>query len=63
MMGILRKTERFVVKAICGIQLKDSTISKDLMVMFGLNEMINQLTMASSVSWHGHVLKDNGHAM
>ena len=30
--------------------------SADLMFMLGLSETIDQLTMASSVRWYGHVL-------
>ena len=36
----------------------------DLMFMLGLNETINQLAMANSVHWHGHVLKrEDGHVL
>ena len=31
--------------------------SKDLMFMLGLNEAIDQLTIANSVLWYGHVLR------
>ena len=37
-MKILLRTERSMVKAICGVQLKDRKRSKDLML--GLNETI-----------------------
>ena len=30
--------------------------TKDLMMMFGLNETIDQLSIANSVRWYGHVL-------
>ena len=32
-------------------------IYTDLMFMLGLNETTDQLAMASSVRWHGHVLR------
>ena len=35
-----------MVRAIHGVQLKDRKRSTDLMFMFGLNETIDQLTMA-----------------
>ena len=47
-MGILRRTERSMVRAMCGVQLKDRKRSKDLMLMLGLNETIDQLAMANS---------------
>ena len=40
-----------------GIQLKDRNRSMDLMFMLGLKETIDQLAMANSVCWHGHVLR------
>ena len=38
--------------------------SMDLMFMLGLNETIDQLAMANSVCWHGHVLRrEDGHIL
>ena len=48
-MGILRRTERSMVRAMCGVQLKDRKRSMDLMFMLGLNKTIDQLAMANSV--------------
>ena len=62
-MGILL-TERSMVRAMCGVQLKHGKISMDLIIMLGLNEAIDQLSMASSVHWYGHVLRrDDGHIL
>ena len=34
------------------------------MIMLGLNEPIDQLAMANSVRWYGHVLRrEDGHIM
>ena len=55
--GILRRTERSLVRAISGVQLKDRRRSTDLMHILGLSETIDQLTMANSVHWYGHVLR------
>ena len=45
-----------MIKAMSEVQHKD-TKSKDLMLIFGLNEtMDHQLAMANSVCWYGHVL-------
>ena len=55
--GNLRKTERSVVRAMCGVQLMDRERSTDLMFMLGLNETIDLLAMTNSVRWYGHVLR------
>ena len=47
----LRRTERSIVRAMCGVQLKSRKRSTDL------SETIDQLAMANSVRWHGHVLR------
>ena len=53
-----------MVRAMCLLQLKDRKLSKDLMLMFGLNETLDQLVMANSVCWHGHVLwREDGHVV
>ena len=46
-----------MVMAICGVQLKNRTISTDFTFMLGLNEAIDQLAMANSVHWYGHALR------
>ena len=46
-----------MVRAMCGVQLKDKKRSTDLMFMLSLNETIDQLTMANSVRWYGHVMR------
>ena len=56
-MGILRRTERSMVRAMCGVQLKDRKRSMYLMFMLGLKETMDQLAMANSVHWYGHVLR------
>ena len=52
------------MRAMCGVQLKFGNRSMDLMFMLSLSETIDQLAMASSVRWHGHVLRrEDGHVM
>ena len=71
-MGILR-SEISMVRAMCGVQLKDGRRVKDLTLIFsfdgavdhlkdlvlmlGLNEIMDQLFISSSVCWYGHVLR------
>ena len=53
-----------MVRAMCEVQLKDRKMSMDLMFILGLNETIDQLAMANSVRWHGHVLRrKDGHVL
>ena len=47
--GILRRTERSMVRAMCGVQLKDIKRSMDL------NKPIDQLAMAYSARWDGRM--------
>ena len=54
-MKILRRTERSMASAMCGVQLKNKKGSTDLMFMLGLNECIDQLAMTNSARWYGHV--------
>ena len=56
-MRILQRTERSMVRAMCRVQMKDRKRSTDLIFMLGLNETIDQLAMANSVCWYGHVLR------
>ena len=46
-----------MVRTTCGVQLNDRNRSSGLMFMVGLSETIDQLAMASSVCWYGHVLR------
>ena len=53
-----------MLRAMCGVQLKDRKRSTDLMFMLGLNAAIDQLAMASSVRWYGDVLRrEDGHVL
>ena len=48
----------------CGVQLKDRKIYTALMFMLGLSEIIDQLAMANSIHWHGHVFRrEDGHIL
>ena len=48
------------MRAMCGVQLKVRKRSEDLI----LNEAIDQLAMANSVHWYGHVMmREVGHVL
>ena len=61
-MAILRRTERAMVRAMCGAKLMEKKRTEDLMDMLGLKETVVQ--MANGVGWYGHVLRrDDGHVL
>ena len=49
-----------MVRAMCGVQLKDIKRYMGLIFMLGLKEAMDQLAMAGSVHWYGHVLRREG---
>ena len=52
-MGTLQRTEKSMVRAMCGVQLKDRRRSTNLMFLLGLSETI----VGYSVHWYGQVLR------
>ena len=56
-MTILRRTERAMIRAMCGVKLLDRRNSEKLMDMLSIKESLDRMAKASSVRWHGHVLR------
>ena len=62
--AILRRTERTMVRAMCGAKRMKKKRTEDLMEMLGLKETVVQMTKANGVRWYGHVLRrDDGHVL
>ena len=55
--NFMKDRERSTARAIHGLQHSDRKKSKDLILMFSLNKAIDQLAMANTVHWYGHVLR------
>ena len=63
-MAILRRTEKTMVRAMCGAKLMEKKRTEDLMELLGLKETDVQMAKANGVSWYGHVLRrDDGHVL
>ena len=53
-MAILRRTERAMIRAMCGVKVLDLRNSEELM---GIKESLDRVAKASSIRWYGHVLR------
>ena len=56
-MAILRRTERAMVRSMCGVKLVDSKKMEELMEMLGLKETLDRMAKANGVRWYGHVIR------
>ena len=56
-LAILRRTERAMIRAMCGVKLLDRRNSEELMDMLGIKESLDRMAKASSIRWYGHVLR------
>ena len=57
-MAILR-TERAMVRSMCGVKLVDRKKMEDLMEMLGLKEALDRMAKVNEVKWYGHVTRRN----
>ena len=55
-MAIL-KTERAMVRSMCGVKLVDRKNMQELMEMLGLKKTLDRLAKANGVRWYGHVIR------
>ena len=56
-MGIFCRTERSMVRSMCGVQLEGRKRTKDLILMVASNETIDHMAMANSAPWYRHMLR------
>ena len=55
-MAILR-TERAMIRVMCGVKLLNRRNSEKLMDMLGIKESLDRMAKASSMRWYGDVLR------
>ena len=58
-MAILRRSERAMVRSVCGAKLVDRKKMEDLIEMLGLKETSDRMAKANGVKWYGHVIRRN----
>ena len=56
-MGILRKTEKAMMKVMCRVKIIEKRRSQELMSLLGLKDTLDRLARVSGVRWYGHVLR------
>ena len=56
-MAILRRTERAMIRVMCGVKLLDRRNSGELMDMLGMEESLDRMAKASIMRWYGYVLR------
>ena len=54
-MPILRRTEKAIMRAVCGVKI-EKRMSQKLMCLLGLKNTLDGLARASRVRWYGHVI-------
>ena len=56
-MAILRRTEKALMRAMCGVKLIEKRRSQELTSLLVLYDALDGLARASGVQWYLHVLK------
>ena len=59
----LRRTERAMVRAMCGQKVVHRKTTEKQMDMLELKETIDRLATVNGVRWHGHVLRRNDNSV
>ena len=63
-MAVLRRTEKAMMRAMCGVEMIEKRGSQEYMSLLGLTDTLDRLARASGVRWYGPALKrDNGDAL
>ena len=60
-MAILRRTERAMVRSVCGVKLEYRKKMDELMEMLGLKETLDTVAKANGVRYYKHVVRRDDH--
>ena len=55
--AILRRTEKAMIRAMCGVKLIEKRRIQKLVSLLGLKDTLDKVARASRVRWYGHVLR------
>ena len=55
-LGIWRRTERAMMRSMCGVKLVDRKNMEELMKMLGLKETLDRMAKANAVRWYRRVI-------
>ena len=58
-MAILRRTEKAMTRAMCGVKALEKQRSQEIVSLPGLKDTLDELARASGMRWYGHVLRRN----
>ena len=56
-MAISRRTERAMVRSMCGVKLVDRKNNEELVEMLGLEETLDKIAKVNGVLWYEHVVR------
>ena len=56
-MAVLRRTERAMVRSMCGVKLMDRKNTEELMEMLGLKKTLDKTAKPNGIRWYGHVIR------
>ena len=56
-MAVLRRTEKAMMRSMCGVKLVDRKNTEELMETMSLKKMLNRMAKANGVRWYGHVIR------
>ena len=55
--AILRRTERAMVRSMCGVKLVDRKNMEELVEMLGLKKTLDRMAKANGERWYGYVIR------
>ena len=56
-MAILRRTERAMVRSMCGVKIEDRKNTEELMEILNLKKTLDRTAKANGARWYGHVIR------